>query len=434
MSSTPKKRGVAAFAAASLLGAMAALIPTGDAFAGTVPIGPATSSGSLGPALGSPITQEQIITRAHDWINNAVPYSMYDAWKDNTVGGPYRADCSGFISMAWGLKDSLVTGTLPDVSIVTAKNVIGYTGLQPGDALDFTKEHVVLFDSWIDKSAGTFYYDAEHRPGTVADQRQGSVYASTLDGHALTTYEALRYKNVVAGSAGAVKSPVSMDAGATHVAFVDGNGNVANDWVSNGAWQGPSGIGGKARADSPVVLNANADHAFFIDADGNVMNDWVSNGAWQGPSAIGGKARPGSPIATNAAGTMVAFVDTNGNLVNDWVSNGAWQGPSGMGGQPRGDSPLAFNAAGDHLFFIDGDGSVANDWVSNGAWQGPSGVGGKARAGSGLAADASGTHVAFVDTNGNLANDWVSNGAWQGPSGMGGQPRGDSPLAFNAAG
>ncbi|MFB6559444.1 hypothetical protein ACFCYH_11210, partial [Streptomyces sp. NPDC056400] len=323
MSSTPKKRGVAAFAAASLLGAMAALVPTGDAFAGTVPIGPATSSGSLGPALGGPITQEQIIARAHDWINNAVPYSMFDAWKDNTVGGPYRADCSGFISMAWGLKNSLVTQTLPDVSTVTATNVIGYTGLQPGDALDFTDEHVVLFDSWIDKSAGTFYYDAEHRPGTVADQRRGSVYASTLDGHALTTYEALRYKNVVATSAGAVKSPVSMDAGATHVAFVDGNGNVANDWVSNGAWQGPSGIGGKARADSPVVLNANADHAFFIDADGNVMNDWVSNGAWQGPSPIGGKARPGSPIATNAAGTMVAFVDTSGNLSNDWVSNGA---------------------------------------------------------------------------------------------------------------
>ncbi|WP_327382121.1 SpoIID/LytB domain-containing protein [Streptomyces sp. NBC_01207] len=256
-----------------------------------------------------------------------------------------------------------------------------------------------------------------------------------LAGHSWQSILGAYYPGLsIGGSSGAATSPVSMDAGATHVAFVDGNGNVANDWVSNGAWQGPSGIGGKARVDSPVVLNANADHAFFIDADGNVMNDWVSNGAWQGPSAIGGKARPGSPIATNAAGTMVAFVDMNGNLVNDWVSNGAWQGPSGMGGQPRGDSPLAFNAAGDHIFFVDGDGSVANDWVSNGAWQGPSGVGGKARAGSGLATDASGTHVAFVDTNGNLANDWVSNGAWQGPSGMGGQPRGDSPLAFNAAG
>ncbi|MFE5542179.1 SpoIID/LytB domain-containing protein, partial [Streptomyces sp. NPDC056519] len=37
----------------------------------------------------------------------------------------------------------------------------------------------------------------------------------------------------IGGSAAAGSSPVSMDAGATHVAFVDGGGSVANDWVSN---------------------------------------------------------------------------------------------------------------------------------------------------------------------------------------------------------
>ncbi|KJY15790.1 hypothetical protein VR43_37145, partial [Streptomyces sp. NRRL S-104] len=85
-----------------------------------------------------------------------------------------------------------------------------------------------------------------------------------------------------------------------------------NDWVSNGAWQGPSGLGGKARGDSPLAFNAAGDHIYFIDTNGNVANDWVSNGAWQGPSPIGGKARAGSGLATDAAGTHVAFVDTNG--------------------------------------------------------------------------------------------------------------------------
>ncbi|MBD0673074.1 hypothetical protein BU198_20735 [Streptomyces sp. CBMA156] len=227
------------------------------------------------------------------------------------------------------------------------------------------------------------------------------------------------------GSSGGSSSlgTVSMDANAGHVAFVDPSGNVMNDWVSNGAWQGPSGLGGKARSDSPVVLNANADHAFFIDPDGNVMNDWVSNGVWQGPSPIGGKARPGSSLTTNAAGTLVAFVDNNGNLANDWVNNGTWQGPSGLGGQARNDSPLAFNANGDHIFFIDPNGNVANDWVNNGTWQGPAGIGGQARPGSSIATDAAGTHVAFIDTYGSLANDWVNNGTWQGPSGLGGTSR-----------
>ncbi|MER6361994.1 hypothetical protein ABT238_14080, partial [Kitasatospora sp. NPDC001527] len=363
MSSTPStKRGVAVLAAASMLGTLAALIPAGESFAGTVPIGAVTSTGTLGPsAPGQPITQQQMMARAHDWIANAVPYSQTLAWKDNAVGGPYRADCSGFVSMAWGLKESLVTWTLPDVSNVIAGNISGATNLQTGDALDYTADHVVLFHSWINKSAGTFSYDAEHSPGQVADERQGSIYSSTLESHPISNYKGLRYKNLVQTPASAPSSPVSMDANATHVAFVDTNNNVANDWVANGYWNGPSGIGGTARADSPVVLNANADHAFYIDTNGNVVNDWVNNGAWNGPSAIGGQARPGSPIATNAAGTMVAFIDTNGNVVNDWVNNGAWNGPAGIGGQARADSPLAFNAAGDHLYFIDPNGYVTND-------------------------------------------------------------------------
>ncbi|KJY15788.1 hypothetical protein VR43_37150, partial [Streptomyces sp. NRRL S-104] len=88
--------------------------------------------------------------------------------------------------------------------------------------------------------------------------------------------------------------------------------NLANDWVSNGAWQGPSGMGGQPRGDSPLAFNAAGDHIYFIDGSGNVANDWVSDGAWQGPSPIGGKARAGSGLATDAAGTHVAFVDTNG--------------------------------------------------------------------------------------------------------------------------
>ncbi|MBD0673075.1 hypothetical protein [Streptomyces sp. CBMA156] len=428
MSSIQKKQGVAVLAAASMLGAMAALIPAGDAFAGTVPIGSgiATSTGTIGPAApGGAITQKQMIARAHDWIDNAVPYSQYASWQDNTVGGPYREDCSGFVSMAWGLKSSPTTQMLPNFSTVVAENISGNTSLQPGDALDYTADHVVLFDSWVNKSAGTFNYDAEHKPGRVTDQQQGSVYSSTLEGYPISYYEALRYKNIVPDTTSPTTStsPVSMDANAGHVAFVDPSGNVMNDWVSNGAWQGPSGLGGKARSDSPVVLNANADHAFFIDPDGNVMNDWVSNGVWQGPSPIGGKARPGSSLTTNAAGTLVAFVDNNGNLANDWVSNGAWQGPSGLGGQARNDSPLAFNANGDHIFFIDPNGNVANDWVNNGTWQGPAGIGGQARPGSSIATDAAGTHVAFIDTYGSLANDWVNNGTWQGPSGLGGTSR-----------
>ncbi|MFI9275617.1 SpoIID/LytB domain-containing protein [Kitasatospora sp. NPDC052896] len=233
---------------------------------------------------------------------------------------------------------------------------------------------------------------------------------------------------------GSALSTLSIDAAGDRVAFVDTNGNVANDWTVNGSWQGPAGIGGQARSDSPVVLDAKADHAFFVGTDGSVANDWVTNGVWRGGSPIGGYARPGSPITTNAAGTLVAFVDTNGNVAYDWYASGGWHGPSTVGGQARSDSPLAFDSNGDHLFFIDTNGNVANDWTSNGAWQGPAPIGGQARAGSGLTTNAAGTLVAFADANGNVVNDWVTNGAWNGPWGIGGQARADSPLAFDSNG
>ncbi|TWF91026.1 SpoIID/LytB domain-containing protein [Kitasatospora viridis] len=226
---------------------------------------------------------------------------------------------------------------------------------------------------------------------------------------------------------------VSMDAAGDHVAFVDTSGNVTNDYVLNGAWQAPSGIGGQARSDSPVVFDAKADHAFFVDGNGNVVNDWVSNGAWQAASKIGGQARAGSPVVTNAAGTMVAFVDSSGNVVNDWSDSTGWHGPAPVGGQARSDSGLALDANGDHLFFVDTSGNVANDYVLNGAWQEAT-VAGQARAGSAIATDAAGDHVVFVDGSGSIANDWVSNGTWQGPSAIGGQARSDTALALNATG
>jgi predicted transglutaminase-like cysteine proteinase len=159
----------------------------------------ASSSGNLGPALGAPISQSTMIARAADWIDSDVPYSQSLGWSDAATGGAYRQDCSGFVSMAWALNSSLVTWTLPNVSTVIAGNIQGFTGLQPGDALDYTADHVVLFDSWIDKSAGTFYYDAEHETGVAPSRDIGNVNGSTLEGYPISDFEALRYHNAVGG-------------------------------------------------------------------------------------------------------------------------------------------------------------------------------------------------------------------------------------------
>jgi hypothetical protein len=328
------KRRAGLVAAASLIGTMVGILPAATASATTVTSGydTAGSTGSIGPAApGDAITTAQMLARAQDWIDNALPYSQTAGWEDDAVGGPYREDCSGFISMAWGLPNSLVTQTLPSVATVTDGNISGDTNLQSGDALDYTADHVVLFDSWISQSDGTFYYDAEHEPGVVTNRTEGNIFSSTLEGYSISDYEALRYNHIAAAG----KSALSMNSAGTNVAFFGQSGAAVNDWVSSvtGLWTGPAPLGGSGRSDSPIAQDASNDHVFYIDSHGAVVNDWRDpSGTWQGPAAIGGTARAGSPIVTNSDGSVVAFIDTNGAVVNDWHTTTGWAGPAPLGG------------------------------------------------------------------------------------------------------
>lgn len=67
------------------------------------------STGAIGHGAtpGGQVTRDQIMARAEDWVAKQVPYThegvhgqKYDFWQDDPTGGPYRQDCSGFISMA----------------------------------------------------------------------------------------------------------------------------------------------------------------------------------------------------------------------------------------------------------------------------------------------------------------------------------------------
>jgi uncharacterized protein YfaT (DUF1175 family) len=94
----------------------------------------------------------EILERARSWTDEAVPYSKV-GYKDG-----YRRDCSGFVSMAWGLPENLTTWRIPLVAREIAKEE-----LEPGDVLlDFTSDdrHVVIFEKWANK-AKTEYWAME---------------------------------------------------------------------------------------------------------------------------------------------------------------------------------------------------------------------------------------------------------------------------------
>ncbi|MEU9148803.1 hypothetical protein [Streptomyces sp. NPDC048349] len=154
----------------------------------------ATGSIGRGAAPGGPVTREQVIARAEHWVKKEVAYSQARWWKDDVTGGSYRQDCSGFVSMAWQLKESLTTQSLPAV----ANRLSGFDQLQAGDALDHPAAHAMLFGGWIDKAKGDFVYYSQSRSGRPARKDTANIHDSRIAGHPRTAYIPLRYKKIAA--------------------------------------------------------------------------------------------------------------------------------------------------------------------------------------------------------------------------------------------
>ncbi|THA44122.1 hypothetical protein E6R62_37275, partial [Streptomyces sp. A1136] len=153
----------------------------------------APGSDSPGVVAGGQITRNEVLKRAQTWIDAGVPYSDYSYHTDDN--GKYRQDCSGFVSMAWGLPSSSTnnygetTWTLPNF----ATELSGFDELQPGDMLDNINSHVVLFKGWKDSGHTTAVILEEAHSGTNA--REDSTYY-TRSYLSSNGYKPYRYKNI----------------------------------------------------------------------------------------------------------------------------------------------------------------------------------------------------------------------------------------------
>ncbi|MEY9862746.1 hypothetical protein ABH935_008394 [Catenulispora sp. GAS73] len=185
------RRGIVPIIAAGIVASMVSLVPAAHA----------TS------IVGGPITSAEMMSRAQLWVDNAVPYNQ-NASAPDPEGRQYRTDCSGYVSMAWHLSDSLV---VTDPAPLDFTNVDGspnttydygigsFTNLQQGDAMAYPHQHIWLFDSWTDKATGDFNYYAESHPGTVAHgpaTSTANIYSDTLEGWPTSGYVGLRYNNL----------------------------------------------------------------------------------------------------------------------------------------------------------------------------------------------------------------------------------------------
>ncbi|QFZ21636.1 NlpC/P60 family protein [Saccharothrix syringae] len=87
-------------------------------------------------------SRQEALDRAQTWLDDQVTYSQQSCHENSY--GRYRTDCSGYVSMAWGLDHSRATTDLAEVS-----REIPREELMPGDALN-SPGHVALFVRWED--------------------------------------------------------------------------------------------------------------------------------------------------------------------------------------------------------------------------------------------------------------------------------------------
>ncbi|WP_308030120.1 hypothetical protein [Streptomyces sp. CoH27] len=132
-------------------------------------------------------TRTAIIKRAKVWAAAQVPYSMSAYWSDG-----YRQDCSGYVSMAWGLGTNEWTGSLGQFGVKITKKE-----LEPGDILLYHNpddpergSHVVIFGGWTDYTR-TYYTVYEQTPPHTRSQATPYPYWSNTD-----KYVPYRYKGI----------------------------------------------------------------------------------------------------------------------------------------------------------------------------------------------------------------------------------------------
>ncbi|MFB7472475.1 peptidoglycan-binding protein [Kitasatospora sp. NPDC056184] len=151
---------------------------------------PSARSFAAPRATTTPVTRAQIIERAQRWVDQKVPYSMSRYWSDG-----YRQDCSGFVSMAWGLGSSQTTWTLPDFAERITK-----ADLQPGDVLIYNNpaspqsgSHVTIFGGWTDSSRTRYVAYEQTSPSTL---KRSTPYAYWNNSASYVPY---RYKGLSTG-------------------------------------------------------------------------------------------------------------------------------------------------------------------------------------------------------------------------------------------
>jgi hypothetical protein len=243
-------------------------------------------------------SRSEILARAQRWVDIGLTYNA-GACQDDAYGR-YRRDCSGLLSMAWGLELNLVS----DISAGSSDNFMEYAAngkamhfitrseLQPGDGL-VRSGHVELFSHWADpanpNTSAAYVYsfntagETVRNPYTITEFGNRG-YNSSAD---VDSYRYVRYMNVVDDAAAQSSGAVVFNG--TLYEFARGADGTVKYWfASGGPWSSMQTIGGNISGTvSSTVFNGHL-YVFARGTDGTVKYWFANGGPWSGMQTLGG--------------------------------------------------------------------------------------------------------------------------------------------------
>ena len=141
-------------------------------------------------AAAEALSRTNTIDRAMQWVNAKLKYCQsanhahdYDSAcsstcsrQDNKNWDPYRSDCSGFVSWAWGLPaPGRITTQFAPFNTAVSHTIPGES-LQPGDAVN-SSDHIILFKQWqTPGKVGVFLEE----PGCSSSQPYAHSFTSSV--------------------------------------------------------------------------------------------------------------------------------------------------------------------------------------------------------------------------------------------------------------
>ncbi|MFJ5266625.1 hypothetical protein ACIQAC_39850 [Streptomyces sp. NPDC088387] len=215
---------------------------------------PRTTVDAAALAAAPQITRDEVVLRARSWLRPTVPYDQH-ATHTNEYG-TYRTDCSGYVSMAWGLP-----GPGPNtVGLLDFSHPIAKGDLKTGDILldaqgNSNTRHVVLFDKWADDGQSSYWGYEQSGDANTVYRKIPYPYFSTP-----SQFKPYRYHNIVDGRpSGASLSGDSR----SELVSVQPNGDLK-------AWRNGAGFAEMPwNGDAVIGRGFTKDNVNFADLDGD---------------------------------------------------------------------------------------------------------------------------------------------------------------------